>query len=74
VIEATARGQARSKRVNGRNIQLGYITIALLNGEQARAYIREYDADTLQARVFVRGDFIQASWNGLCWIQLQGQN
>lgn len=51
-------------------IKLGFVTIALLNGSSAQAYIREYNPDTLQARTMVQGSFIQASWNGCKWVQV----
>jgi hypothetical protein len=56
------------------NIKLGFVTITLLNGSSTQAYIREYDTinGTSQARTIVSGVFIQAQWNGLTWIQVQG--
>ena len=54
------------------NIKLGYVSITLANGSKATAYIREYSTATLQARVLVNGEFIQASWNGFSWSQVQG--
>jgi hypothetical protein len=51
-------------------MSLGFVTVALLNGECATVYIREYDPNTLQARVMVQGNFIKCAWNGAKWVQV----
>ncbi len=60
--------------MNSGNIKLGFVTITLLNGSSTQAYIREYSAlnGTPQARTTVAGAFIQAQWNGMKWVQVQG--
>jgi hypothetical protein len=59
--------------MNNRNIKLGFVTVALLNGSSVTAYIREYSVTDgiAQARTMVNGTLIQAQWNAAKWIQTE---
>lgn len=55
-----------------RNIRLGFVAVALLNGLTATAYIREYAIkdEVAQARCMVNGMMLTAQWNGAKWVQV----
>ncbi len=58
--------------MNTRNIKQGFVTVRLQSSSNATAYIREYEIGldgVPQARCMVNGNFIQASWNGMSWVQ-----
>ncbi len=57
--------------MNTRNLKLGYVTVTLLTGSNATAYIRDYELvdGTPHARTRVNSAFIDATWNGASWVQ-----